>query len=308
MTPDDPLLYLPSGVLENLEVSAQDVVGAIEKLFLGRAQGTVWNAPKTTIEPGDGRYFMNTLSVANDPPYAAVKALGLNPENPSRGLEAISGLVVLHDSVSGWPIAVIDGNWVTAVRTAGLTAVAAKYLARPDCEVIAFIACGVQGRSHLDVFAELYPLKEIRAFGRGSANRDKLCEIAENKGLKAIKSETTQAAIEGADIVITSVPHGLVKEPFLEAHWLKPGAFAGIVDLAGPWIDDTMPAIDRIIVDDLEQERTLPAPLVDPALVAGDITQLCAGTVPGRQSADEITAFIFPRPRHRRPGARLARL
>ncbi|SEQ84140.1 ornithine cyclodeaminase/alanine dehydrogenase [Nitrosomonas sp. Nm51] len=70
----------------------------------------------------------------------------------------------------------LDGGWVTAARTAGLSAVAAKRLAKIDSSVAAFIGCGVQARSHLKVFADLFPLTEIRAFGRGAENRDKLCQ------------------------------------------------------------------------------------------------------------------------------------
>jgi ornithine cyclodeaminase/alanine dehydrogenase len=293
MTPDDPLLYLPRAALDGLDIGTADVVAAIEKLLRGRRAGSVWNTPKSAIAPGDGRYFMNTLSVADAPPYAAVKALGLNPANPSRGFEAIGALVVLHDSVSGWPLAVMDGAWVTAIRTAGLTATAAKYLARQDAAVIAFIGCGVQARSHLDAFAQMFPLKEVRAFGRGATNRDQLCRIATDKGLTAIASETAQAALDGADIVVTSVPHSLGGAPFIDARWLKPGAFAGIVDLAGPWLADAMTAFDLIVVDDLEQEKTMAEPLVDPKLVAGDITGLATGEIAGRQTDDQITAFVF---------------
>lgn len=293
MKAGDPLLYLSSQTLASLDVSNDDVIGAIERLLKGRLSGKVWNAPKSALTPGGGRYFMNTLSVSDDPPYAAVKALGLSPDNASRGLEAIGSLVVLHDSESGWPLAVMDGNWVTAIRTAGLSAVAAKYLARKDAAIIAFIGCGVQARSHLDAFGQMFPLQELRAFGRGAANRDRLCDIARDKGLDAIASESAQAAIEGADLIVTSVPAVLDIEPFLDARWLKPGAFAAITDLAGPWIDESLTVLDRIIVDDLEQERTLPKPLVDPKLVAGDITGLATGEAPGRQSNDETTAFIF---------------
>jgi ornithine cyclodeaminase/alanine dehydrogenase len=293
MTPDDPLLYLSRAALDTLDISTGDVIAAIEKLLKGRQSGSVWNTPKSAVEPGDGRYFMNTLSVADAPPYGAVKALGLNPANPDRGFEAIGALVVLHDSVSGWPLAVMEGAWVTAIRTAGLSAAAARYLARKDAAAIAFIGCGVQARSHLDAFAQMFPLKEVRAFGRGAPNRDLLCRIARDKGLNAVASETARAAVEGADIVVTSVPHSLGGAPFIDARWLKPGAFAAIVDLAGPWLADTMTAFDLIVVDDLEQEKTMPEPLVDPALVAGDITGLATGEIAGRQSDEQTTAFVF---------------
>jgi len=293
MKPGDPLLYLSRADLEGLGIGAADAVAAIEGLIKGRQAGTVWNTPKSAIAPGDGRYFMNTLSVADEPPYGAVKALGLNAANHTLGLDTIAALVVLHDSRTGWPLAVMEGAWVTAVRTAGLSAVAATHLARKDAARIAFIGCGVQARGHLDAFAELFPLIEVRAFGRGTQNRDRLLAIAAEKGLKGVASETARAAIEGADIVVTSVPaHGHL-EPFLDAAWLAPGAFAAITDLAEPWIAAGMTAIDRIVVDDLEQERTMPEPLVEPALVAGDITQLVTGAIPGRRDAGETTAFIF---------------
>ena len=293
MKPGDPLLYLSRADLEGLGIGAADAVAAIEGLIRGRQAGTVWNTPKSAIAPGDGRYFMNTLSLADDPPYAAVKSLGLSTGNRARGLDTIAALVVLHDSRTGWPLAVMEGAWVTAVRTAALSAVAATHLARKDAAVIAFIGCGVQARGHLDAFAELFPLTEVRAFGRGAANRDRLLALAQAKGLKGVASETARAAIEGAEIVVTSVPaHGDL-EPFLDAAWLRPGAFAAITDLAEPWIAAGMTALDRIVVDDLEQERSMPEPLVDPALVAGDITQLVTGAIAGRRDARETTAFIF---------------
>ena len=293
MKAGEPLLYLSRAALETLAISTADVVAAIERLFTGRAQGTVWNASKVGISPGDGRYFLSTLSAANDPPYAAVKALGLNPANKADGLASIGALVVLHDSDTGWPIAMMDGNWVTAIRTAGLSAVAATHLARKDASTMAFIGCGAQARSHLDAFADLFPLQEIRAFGRGTANRDRLCAIARDKGLKAMASATAREAVEGADIIVTSVSAGPGLEPFLDAAWLGAGAFAAITDLHGPWRADTFTAFDRIVIDDLEQDRDLGKPLVDPKLVSGDFTGLITGDVPDRKNEKERTAFIF---------------
>lgn len=293
MKAGDPLLYLSCAALETLDIGTADVVAAIEGLFRGRAQGTVWNATKTGIAPGDGRYFMNTLSAADEPPYAAVKALGLNPANKADGLASIGALVVLHDSATGWPIAIMDGNWLTAIRTAGLSAVAATHLARKDARTMAFIGCGVQARSHLNAFTALFSLQEIRTFGRGAVNRDRLCAIAREKGLKAHASATARDAVEGADIVVTAVSAGPNLEPFLDAGWLGAGAFAAITDLHGPWRADTFSAFDRIVIDDLGQDRVGANPLVDPKLVAGDLSGLITGVVPDRQRAEEKTAFVF---------------
>ncbi len=287
------LSYLSQATLQALALTTDEVVESIERLIRGQSQARAWNAPKAVIQPPDGRYMMATLSAADDPPFLAMKSLIFNPRNRERGLPDINAVVTLLDSDTGLPLAVVDGNWITAVRTAGLSAVAAKRLARPDASVAAFIGCGVQAQSHLQAFAALFPLQEIRAFGRGSANRDALCQAAEKLGLAAVASETAREAVQDADLVITSVTFSPQLAPFLDARWLQPGAFATMTDQAASWLADGMPAFNRIIIDDLEQEAQMPKPLVDPALVAGDLTGLVNGDIPGRRSADEKAAFVF---------------
>ena len=287
------LRYLSGAELERLGLTTEEVIESIEHLLRGRKQSRAWNAPKAVITPPDGRYIMATLAAADDPPYIAVKSLLLNPRNPGRGLAAINSLVTLLDSDTGVPLAVLDGNWVTAVRTAGLSAVAARRLARADSSIAAFIGCGVQARSHLRALAAMYPLKEVRAFGRGSANRDALCRSAESMGYSAIASPTARHAVSGADLVVSSVTLTPAPAPFLDARWLKPGAFATITDAAAPWLAEGMSAFERIVIDDLEQESATPGLMVAPELVAGDLTGLVNGEVAGRRGDEERTAFVF---------------
>lgn len=293
MRQSSDIRYLSWDLLQSLQLTPQEISFSIEHLLLARKRQQVWNAPKAVITPPDGRYMMATLAAADDPPFLAVKALVLNPDNPKNGLASINSLVTLLDSRSGLPLAVLGGNWVTAVRTAGLSAVAAKRLARPDASVAAFIGCGVQAHSHLQALAALFPLTEIRAFGRGTTSRDTFCRSAEKMGLTAIASETAQEALRDADVIVTSVTLSPQLVPFLDARWLKPGAFVTMTDLAAPWLKESMAVFDRIIVDDLEQEASMPKPLVDPALVRGDLTGLVTGDAVGRCTADERTAFVF---------------
>ncbi len=286
-------VYLSGDTLNGLNISAAEIVESIEHLVRDRARSLAWSAPKSAFTPPDGRYMMSTLSAADDPPFLAVKAVVLNPRNPQRGLDGINATVVLLDSDTGLPVAVMDGNWVTAIRTAGLSAVAATRLAHPESRIAAFVGCGVQAHSHMHLFAELFPLKEVRAFGRGSANRDKLCESAEAIGITAVASHTAQDAIGDADIVITSVTFSSELRPFLDARWLKPGAFVSSTDLALPWVPEGMSSFERIIVDDLEQESAMPEPMVDPRLVEGDLSGLVTGEVADRSTDTQRTAFVF---------------
>lgn len=287
------IVYLSHGTLESLVLTTQEVIDSIEHLLQGRRRSQVWNAPKAVITPPDGRYMMATLSAADDPPFLAVKSLILNPRNRERGLPDINSLVTLLDSDTGIPLAILDGNWITAVRTAGLSAVAAKRIARPDASIAAFIGCGIQARSHLQAFSSLFPLKEIRAFGRGSANREAFCQAAEALGLLAVASRNAEEAVRGADLVISTVTLTPELVPFLDAGWLKPGASAIAVDLAASWIKASMPIFNRIIIDDSEQEAQMTTPLVDPDLVVGDLMGLVNGDIAGRCSDNEKTAFIF---------------
>ena len=293
MRQSSDIRYLSWDLLQSLQLTPQEISFSIEHLLLGRKRQQVWNAPKAAITPPDGRYMMATLAAADDPPFLAVKALVLNPDNPKNGLASINSLVTLLDSRSGLPLAMLDGNWVTAVRTAGLSAVAAKRLARPDASVAAFIGCGVQAHSHLQALAALFPLTEIRAFGRGTTSRDTFCRSAEKMGLTAVASETAREAMFDADLIVTSVTLSPQLVPFLDTRWLKPGVFVTMTDLAAPWLQESMAAFDRIIVDDLEQEASMDKPLVDPALVRGDLTGLVTGDAAERCTADERTAFVF---------------
>ena len=287
------LPYLPQPFLEQLSISTGEIVDSIEQLIIGQRRGRVWCAPMAVVLPGDERYIMATLAVADEPRVVATKSLVLNPRNPERGVAAINSLVTLLDSETGLPLAAVDGNWVTARRTAGLSAVAAKRLARRDSASVAFIGCGVQARSHLDAFCDLFPLRETRAFGRGAANRDALCRAAQARGLTAIPCEDARKAISGADLVVTTITLVPEPKPFLDARWLKAGTFVTMTDLALPWLPEGMAAFERIVIDDLEQEAKMSKPMVAPKLVAGDLAGLVCGDLPGRQSAQELTAFVF---------------
>lgn len=268
------MLYLSDTTLESLSIRSGDMVARIEQLLGGLADGSVSSAPKSAIYPGGGRLFMSTLSSSEDPPYMAVKSLGMNPANSQQNLKSIGAQIALFNGETGLPIALMDGTWITAVRTAALTAVAAKRLAKPDASHITFVGCGVQARSHLDVLADLFPIEHITAVGRGSANVDLLCARAREQNIEATPSNDVAQALEQADIVVTTVPQGPALAPFLDAGVLKPDAFASMVDLGRSWLPETLGLFDDVVIDDLEQERQVKSPMIDLSLVANDLTSL----------------------------------
>lgn len=286
-------LSLSDDTLAVLGITTDEIVESIERALTAQAKGVLWTAPKSSLLPGDGRYMMSTLSAADDPGLTVVKSVMVSPRNPARGLSGINGAIMLLDSETGLLRAVMGANWVTAVRTAGLSAVVARRMADPKSSSVAFVGCGVQARSHLDAFAELFPLKEIRAFGRGRANVERLCAAAREKGLAARVCETAREALEGADLVVSSVTLSYEVEPFLDARWLEPGAFAAITDLALPWLPEGMAAFDRVVIDDREQEAASDKPMVAPELISADLSELVVGKSDMARAPGERSAFIF---------------
>ncbi len=286
-------LALPEETLAELGISTLEIVEAIEAAISSEVEGGVWTAPKSAVLPGDGRYLMTTLSAADKPRLSVVKAVMVSPRNPGRGLPGIDGTILLHDSETGRLLAVLGARWITGVRTAGLSAVAARRLANPDSRVVAFVGCGVQARSHLQAFAELFPLQEVRAFGRGKTNIDLLCRQADELGLGCLPCADPRDALEGADLVVTSVTLSFELDPFLDAGWLKPGAFATITDMAVPWKPESMTAFGTIVIDDERQEQASPKRMIPAELVTGEITDLVSGKLAAGYDPARPSAFSF---------------
>ena len=284
-------MLLSDAQLEELGMTPADIVAAIEGGLDAMANGAVQVTPKSNIVTPDGRYMMSTLSVSHVTGLIAVKMVSLNEKNKAQGLPMINGAMQLYDSETGVLKAVIGANWVTAVRTAGLSAVAAKRLARPEASVLGLIGAGVQAESHMRAFADLFPLEHVQIFGRSRAGLEATAAVAASLGLSAQICDMPQDAVKGADIVVSSVTLDFSIAPFLDAHWLKPGAFAAITDLAIPWHDHSMAAIDALYVDDLEQEKEAARPMVDADYIRSDLAGLVAR--PPVLAETDRRAFVF---------------
>jgi ornithine cyclodeaminase/alanine dehydrogenase-like protein (mu-crystallin family) len=293
MTHAQSVPYFSDEALAELEITTLQVVELIEQLIRDRAASKVWSAPKASISLPDGRYVMSTLAVADDPPYLALKSLLLNPRNPSDGEPLMNSVIVLQASGSGRPVAILDGNWVTAVRTTALSVLAARRMAKPNSSVIAFIGCGLQAQTHLRAMAEVFPLTEVRVLGRGKTNIDALCELADKLGFTTHIATTPEDALQGADLIVSSTTRIPGSDPFIDAAALKPDSFATLVDLGRPWRPSSLEQFDSIIIDDKIQETTMKDQMVSPELVTGDLTDLVLGRVNPDTAATGRRAFVF---------------
>ncbi|WP_164658137.1 ornithine cyclodeaminase family protein [Tropicibacter sp. Alg240-R139] len=287
----EDFIFLSDEMLKALNIAPSEVADAIEEALIAKAQGLLHTSPKTAILPGRGRYMMSTLAVGDDG-FIVVKQVSVCPENPERGLPAINGAIMVLDAETGLLRAIVGANWITAIRTAALSAVAARRLADPDSETLVFVGSGVQAHSHLAAFSELFPLKRIRVLGRGQANIDKLCNKAREMGYEAEGSATAEDTLRGADLVVSSVNLDYSIKPFLDANWLKPSAFAAITDACIPWLPASLEAFKTVIVDDLKQESESEKPMLPYEQITTDLTGLVSGDV-AEGSLGAPTAFAF---------------
>ncbi len=283
------VLYLSNADIEACGVSLAEVDAAVEAMFAAKAAGSALMKPKIALHVPDRPLFLASPGVMEEPPYAGVKRGG-EAGNAERGLPHIAGLIVLNDALTGMPVAILDARWITAVRTAAITAVAARRLARPDSASIGFVACGVQARAHLAALRPHFPIARVRAYSRRLATARAFAEEVRAQGLEAEAVAEPRAALEGMDLVVTSTPAVPRTPPFLDAAWLGPGSFTGLVDMGLSWISETLADLDRVVTDDVAQAGS--EKLAYPKPYDGDVADLVAGTLRGRESPNERTALL----------------
>ena len=288
------LLYLSEADVAGAELSLDRLREIVAGAFAAQARGTAQAAPKSVMTIGSGHVFQAKPAVLRDAGLAGMKWFGLVPSAQTSG-PSISSIIVLADMQTGTTLAVMGGNWITATRTAAMSAIAAKSLARPESAAIGFVGCGVQAHSHLEALRLVLPgLSRVIAFSRTQASAARFADAARALGMSAVTARAPREAVEGMDVVVTTVPEGGTLE-FLDTGWLAPGAFACAVDLGRSWKRATLRDVDLLATDEHEQTRVLAA--MGRMSFAGpydaDLADLTTGTHPGRTSNAQRAMFVF---------------
>jgi ornithine cyclodeaminase/alanine dehydrogenase len=284
------ILYLSNADVETCGLGLADVELAVEAMFAAKAEGRALMKPKLALHAPEQALFLASPGVMDTPPYAGLKWVGV-ADNEARGLPHIAGLILLSDAETGMPVSVMDARWITGVRTAAITAVAARRLARPDSATIGFIACGLQARAHLAALRRHFPIGLVRAYSRRLSTAEAFAEEVRAEGLDAEAVEDPRAALSDADIVVTTTPIVPRTDPFIDAAWLSPGSFTGMVDLGLSWISESLGRLDRVVTDDQAQAGSESLAYKKP--YDGEVADLVVGRLAARQSAEERTALVF---------------
>lgn len=232
---------------------------------------------------------------------AGLKVVTVHPGNPERyGLPAVIATIILNDPKNGKPLAIMDGTYITALRTGAAGACGAKYLSRKDSKIAGIIGLGVQGRSQLMGLCEVRDIEKAKVFDILPAARRKYAEEMSGKlGIDIEAVDSSEAAVRGVDIVVTCTPS---PKPFLRGEWVEAGmhiSAIGADTAAKRELDSSVVRkVDKLVVDFTDQALIvgdLAVPISEGVIrredIYAELGEIVAGERRGREREEEITLF-----------------
>lgn len=240
----DTITYLDRASVRRLLPSVEEQMDSIASTYVAMSRGRVENPPKVGVHARPDTFVHAMPAYLADADVTAMKWVSAYATNSRRGLPYISGLIVLNDSDTGLPVAVMDAAEITAVRTAAASGVAIRHLAHPGWRRVAILGYGEQGRQHERVVRALEPEVEVRVHG-GPRLHGPL------PGVEVV--DDPRQAVEGADVVVTAGPMARDGRDRVGAGWLTGRCLVVPVDFDAYVAAEVVAAADDFVVDDAEQ-------------------------------------------------------
>lgn len=243
-------LLLDRADIEAVAPSLAEIVEIVEETYRMDGRGEVEVPVKAGVHPDRPHSFLHAMPAW----VAGENALGMKwisyyPGNTERGFPDSSGLIVLNDPGHGHPVAIMEGMWITLVRTAACGAVAARHCARRNPVRLGLVGCGGLGKWSLRVLSALFPtLTDVFVASRTRESRERFCAaMAEEGPWNLTPAESAEEAVRDMDIVVSSIPQG--SERPLKAGWWTPGMLAIPLDVLTAWEDEAFEVVDLLVAD-----------------------------------------------------------
>jgi alanine dehydrogenase len=281
-------------------LGVEECIPALEEAFTRQAEGADPPPAILSLHTALGGLHVKAAVLSGDQPYLVAKANANFRDNRSRyGLPTIQGVILVVDGENGRLLALMDSGEVTVTRTAAVTAIAARHLARPDAATLTLCGCGVQGGAHVRALAHVLPLRHVRLFDSDPAQAERLAaELSSVTGLRVERGTDLVAAVRTSDVCVTCTPS---RVPVLTRAALTPGLFVAAVGADSADKQELEPEIltgAKLVVDHLEQCATigelhhaLARGLLSRAAVHAELPDVVAGRRPGREHDAEVTVF-----------------
>jgi len=297
---DVSLLILDSDQVERL-LPMRDCIRVMEQALADLERGAVTQPLRSFwIPPGvNGATVWMSAHRSAPKPMFGTKLLFVLGDNPSRGLDSHQGQVILADGETGQIRALLDASAVTGIRTAAVSALATRLLAREDARVLAIIGTGVQARKHLESIPLVRPFTSVLIAGH---TPDRARRFVDDVGATApcpiAAADTVESAVRAADVVVTVTDS---HTPILFREWLRPGTHVNAVGASRPMHWEIDPRIYADVVAFCDRRESLHGEAGDFRQAAqagittldavGELGELIVGKRKGRTSADQITLF-----------------
>jgi ornithine cyclodeaminase/alanine dehydrogenase len=245
------MLFLSHTDVERCGLTLGDCIDACEEALSAKAAGTCEMPPKLGVSPRAGALFH--AMPARLPGIAGLKWISVFPDRRP----ALSALIVLNDLETGAPTAILEGTYLTALRTAAATAIAARRLARSDAETVAIIGPGLEGRTNLAALKLVLPgLRRCRAWAPSRGTAEKYAaEMSREHGIAVEAADSAEAACREAEIVVTCAPWPSRSAPSLGAGALARGTFVCAIDYDASLTAAAAASFDRRFTDDVAQMK-----------------------------------------------------
>jgi alanine dehydrogenase len=275
-----------------------ELIDAMEGALAAFSTGQVRQPVRSVVELGSHGFFGVMPAALDTPPAAGAKLVTVVPSNHERGLPSHLATIVLLNAQTGALEAILDGRYITEARTAAVSAVSARHLARRDARVAAIIGSGVQARSHADALSRVLQLQQFRVWSPSAAHREAAARDMERAtDVAAVAATSARNAVEGADVVVLVTS---AVTPVIEDAWITDGVHVIGVGACRP-TQREMPAAligrARLVVDSrdaaIKEAGDILLAQKDGANVriAAELGEICAGRAPGRGPEDDVTIF-----------------
>lgn len=279
-----------------------ECISAMEDAFTALARGEAEQPLRTIFKPAEVKGVLALMPTfrASPSPLFGLKAICVFPGNAAIGKDAHQGGVMLFDGETGEPLALVNASAITAIRTAAVSGLATRLLAREDAGDLAIIGAGVQARPHLLAINCVRPLRRVRIVSRNFVSARKFANEMQPQSPVPIEPiETVEGAVRGADIIVTATTS---REPVLNRSWISPGAHINAIGTYSPKareIDTATMVAASLFVDRRESALNEAGDYliaasegaIGPEHIRADLGEVLTGIHSGRTSAEEITIF-----------------
>jgi ornithine cyclodeaminase/alanine dehydrogenase-like protein (mu-crystallin family) len=290
--------YLTATDLQGLGLTISRVADVLEEAFRHKAGGGVVAPPMTFFHRETAAWFNSMVCWIPALGYAGCKFQSGDAANPARGLPSIQGLYLLCESAGGRMVALMDARWLTAIRTAAVGALFARREARNGAATLGILGCGLQGRLQLEAIKAVVPsIARCAAYDTVPEHAERYRqEMSGRCGVEIEIVGSPEAAVRGADIVMSSGPIQKVRTPAIQPGWIAPGCLYISLDRDSYISDDAVRAMDLVFSDDREalfHAREHEGAFSAISRVDADLTEVAAGSAATRRSAqDRIAVFV----------------